>query len=274
MRWVVSTTAVPAALTSRIRSKTTLRECGSSPAEGSSRKSTSGPPARAAARLTRWRCPPDRRRMVVPSNSSMPSRRIRASMSTGSSYIEATWCSRGTGRIAWGSPPSWSMMPTRARSCGPARHGSSPSRRTVPELGRTRPWAQDSVVVLPAPLVPSRAVTAPARALRLTPSTAHTVRPPRVRREPAAGNSLRSRCTSTAGCSSARGPGAVSAGATAVGVDPWFGTVPVYGPRRESRGISGPAPPPSGPCGRVARGKVCLTGSPGTNKHILWLCIP
>jgi hypothetical protein len=63
-------------------------------------------------------------------------------------------------------------LPTIASTA--ARVMSSPSRRTVPETGRTRPLIVRSSVVLPAPFAPRTAVIRPASALSETPSSART----------------------------------------------------------------------------------------------------
>jgi len=49
---------------------------------------------------------------------------------------------------------------------------SWPSTRTMPEVGSSRPSSMEMVVVFPAPLPPSSPVTAPARTVKLMPSTA------------------------------------------------------------------------------------------------------
>ena len=71
----------------------------------------------------------------------------------------------------------------RPARTGPPSTGSSPKTETVPLSGRRRPRIISIVVVLPAPLGPSRATTSPAAMLRSTPSTATTE--PNVLRRPA-----------------------------------------------------------------------------------------
>ena len=58
--------------------------------------------------------------------------------------------------------------PCRARWCS-RRRRPSPWKATVPEIGATSPARASSVVVLPAPLAPSRATTSPALASRSMP---------------------------------------------------------------------------------------------------------
>ncbi len=82
IRCVVSTTAAPPSRTSAMRSHTASRACGSSPALGSSRNTTSGRPTIAQASASRWRWPPESRRTAVPAKPSTPSR--SASSATGS----------------------------------------------------------------------------------------------------------------------------------------------------------------------------------------------
>ena len=72
IRCVVSTTATPSSRSSRTRSQTACRVCGSMPALGSSRNTTSGRPTIAAASASRWRWPPESRRTVVPANDAEP----------------------------------------------------------------------------------------------------------------------------------------------------------------------------------------------------------
>ena len=175
MRWVVSTMLTPSDRSSRIRSHTAWRLCGSIPALGSSRNTSSGRPMIAAARASRWRCPPDRRRTVVRANEVMPRRSASGPTSSGVAYIEARWRSISSGRTPVGSPPSWSMTPTRGRRARASRCGSSPRTRTVPLSGTRSPSQHSIVVVLPAPFGPRTAVTWPAGAVRSSPET--TARP-------------------------------------------------------------------------------------------------
>src|SRR5690606_25057267 len=64
------------------------------------------------------------------------------------------------------------MTPTRGRKTAPSRNGSRPRTRTRPESARRNPSQLSTVVVLPAPLGPSTAVTAPAGNRTDKPSTA------------------------------------------------------------------------------------------------------
>ena len=60
-----------------------------------------------------------------------------------------------------GRAASWSWAPIRRRSRSPATAGSSPSTATVPPSARRTPWRISTVVVLPAPFVPSRPNSSP-----------------------------------------------------------------------------------------------------------------
>jgi hypothetical protein len=51
---------------------------------------------------------------------------------------------------------------------------SAPNTRASPEVGITSPISMEMVVVLPAPLPPSRAVMEPSPSVKLMPSTAVT----------------------------------------------------------------------------------------------------
>ena len=51
---------------------------------------------------------------------------------------------------------------------------STPSRRTLPACGATRPEMTSSVVVFPEPLAPMRPTIAPGSASKVTPSSACT----------------------------------------------------------------------------------------------------
>ena len=57
-------------------------------------------------------------------------------------------------------------MPIRARMGGDTATMSSPSNWTSPDIGLMMPEMTRSVVVLPAPLAPSRATTSPGATVR------------------------------------------------------------------------------------------------------------
>src|ERR671933_172229 len=66
------------------------------------------------------------------------------------------------------------MTPMRGVSLAWSRTGSRPRTRTAPDVGDLYPSRVSTVVVLPAPLGPSRATTWPASAVNESPSTAVT----------------------------------------------------------------------------------------------------
>ena len=111
----------------------------------------------------------------MPANAPMPSRATRSSTEAGAAYRAARWRSSRTGRVPLGRPPSCSITPTRARWSASARQGSRPRTRTVPPSGRCSPSAHSIEVVLPAPFGPRTAVTCPAEADHVMPSTARWV---------------------------------------------------------------------------------------------------
>ncbi len=170
MWWVVSTTETPLARRSRTSSQQACLACGSRPAVGSSRKTSSGRPMTAPASDTRCCWPPESLRYGVRACSLSPSRSSSAAGSSGWAWKRAISRSHCPQRDAGGTPPAWSITPTLARSSG--RDGSSPSTLTVPPSARRNPSQISRVEVLPAPLGPSTAVTAPRAALKVRPSIA------------------------------------------------------------------------------------------------------
>ena len=69
-------------------------------------------------------------------------------------------------------PPSWSIAPTLARAAGDP--GAAPKTSMLPASGAESPSSMEIVVVLPAPLGPSRASVWPGSTVRLRLSTAST----------------------------------------------------------------------------------------------------
>jgi len=69
-------------------------------------------------------------------------------------------------------PPDWSITPIRGRSAAASATGSRPSTRTVPASARRYPSQISMVLVFPAPLGPSTAVTVPPATVRSSPFTA------------------------------------------------------------------------------------------------------
>ena len=69
-------------------------------------------------------------------------------------------------------PPSWSIAPTLA--CAAGDPGAAPNTSMRPASGAESPSSMEIVVVLPAPLGPSRASVWPRSTVRLRLSTAST----------------------------------------------------------------------------------------------------
>ena len=90
-------------------------------------------------------------------------------------WNEATSLRNSPARAVAGTPPDWGITPTLGFSARPSTAGSRPRTRTVPASARRNPSQISIVVVLPAPLGPSSAVTAPRAALSDRPSTAFAV---------------------------------------------------------------------------------------------------
>src|SRR5919109_369602 len=67
----------------------------------------------------------------------------------------------------------WNTIPT-SRMCAGRSVMSSPSRKTLPSVGRSRPAIMRSIVVLPHPEGPRNEISSPAGSSRSTPSTAAT----------------------------------------------------------------------------------------------------
>ena len=182
---VVSSTVVPPSASSRTVLQTSLRDCGSSPVVGSSRKSTGGSPMRLIAMSRRRRMPPE---YVAARRSPASSRSKRASSPSA--------IPRGSGRRRSRATSTRFSRPVRTSSTA----ANCPVRLIDPRtsaawLATSYPWtvavppsACSSVdrirtmVVLPAPLEPSRARTVPGGTLRSTPRS--TVVSPKDRVRP------------------------------------------------------------------------------------------
>ena len=172
-RWVVSRIVTPSALAARNRSQTRCRACGSSPAVGSSRNSSSGRPTSAIARLSRCTCPPDSRRTGVRAtvgqaeNVQQPVRVERVGRASRDQRAASPRCGprRARHRTAASPRPAGAALPGRATGRGPA---PGPRRRP----GRAKPSQTSTVVVLPAPFGPSSASNSPRRSSKDSPSTA------------------------------------------------------------------------------------------------------
>ena len=170
----MSTTLTPSARSRRISSQVARRPCGSMPAVGSSRNSSSGRPTSAIASDSRCCWPPDSRltgmraapASPTSSSSSPTGQRVRgvAGEQLAAARTPGPRCNRRR-------RPAASPRPEDAAGHRRAT-GSRPSTRTVPASGRRKPSQISMVVVLPAPLVPSRASSCPRGTVSEIPSTA------------------------------------------------------------------------------------------------------
>ena len=162
----------------RTRSRTSTRRLASSAEKGSSSSSTSGSVTSARASATRCSWPPD----ISPTRR--PARSARRTSS--SAFVTRPVRSRfGTPCIRspkptlsptdrWGNSSGfWNTIATGRFSAGSGSTERSP-KRTSPSSGSSSPATILSVVVLPQPLGPSRAVREPGSTTRSTRSTAGT----------------------------------------------------------------------------------------------------
>ena len=155
MRCVVSTTATPSSRSSRTRSQTACRVCGSMPALGSSRNTTSGRPTIAAASASRWRWPPESRRTVVRGERPEPEALGELAQ------VPRVGVHRGDVRehlVRLDARRQPAVLQhhadARAQVAGVASAGRGPARARVPPSGSRRPSQHSIVVVLPAPFGP------------------------------------------------------------------------------------------------------------------------
>ena len=83
MKWVVKMMLTPAERSCPISSQVACLACGSMPAVGSSRNTSSGRPMTAAASDSRCCCPPDSRLYGVRATAVRPTRSSSAGTATG-----------------------------------------------------------------------------------------------------------------------------------------------------------------------------------------------
>ena len=172
---------IPASRSSEISSNTSCRDCGSRPALGSSRNSTSGLPDQRGGKgqplLLAAGEPPDcgPAEGVDAQPLDQLVDRPRVLVHAG----DVPQQGNGTGRRRQPAVlQHHTDAGTQLGACGVrvlAQQGDR-SRRCVV----CSPWAHSMVVVLPAPLAPSRAVTCPRSATRETPLTTRSILPSRV----------------------------------------------------------------------------------------------
>ncbi len=186
---VVNSTSVPARTSARMASHSSMRLRGSSPVVGSSRSSSRGAPTRLAPRSSRRRMPPEYPRTrrsaasvnpIWPSTVSAAARAARRSWPNRRATITRFSRPLRAGSTAADCPASPIARRTRS-GCAAA---SMSVTRSSPSSGRISVATARTKVVLPAPLGPSTAVTAPAGATRSSPSRATTS--PNVLRRPVA----------------------------------------------------------------------------------------
>ena len=203
---VVSRIVVSSMSASRCtRSWKSRRACGSKPAVGSSRNSSSGRPTMPIATSSRRRCPPDsvpiRGRRLGQADRRRAARRRRTAGRSrrGVRRVVARRggaAARGPASLPWSRQDCSTIAEAGPASARRRCAGSTPSTVTSPADRIRKPSRISIVVVLPAPFGPSSASTSPRRALKSTPSQ-HVVR----RRSASAGRGPRSRSCSLPYCS-------------------------------------------------------------------------
>ncbi|CAM5262282.1 hypothetical protein STANM309S_03343 [Streptomyces tanashiensis] len=147
--WVMTTTVVPEACSSRRSARTAAPDAESRFPVGSSASRTAGPPTTARATATRWRSPPESwcgrwwTRWLSPTRARAAAARARRRRSGIPAYSRpsATESRTGTPTARWNC---WKTKPIRvARSAETSRSVSSatswPSTRTWPADGRFGP---------------------------------------------------------------------------------------------------------------------------------------
>src|SRR5215831_6271985 len=155
------------------------RVCGSRPAVGSSRKSTSGRCTRARAISSRLACPPDRSVAIAlrrsPSPNASMSCAARRPASRGPRPKNRLRNSRFSATVSCMSRVLfWVTTPIRRFTATGSATTSIPATRARPPVGRTSVVSMPMVVDLPAPFGPSRPNSTPAGTVRSMPQTAGT----------------------------------------------------------------------------------------------------
>ena len=180
--WSTATTQSPPRAASRAISMAATWWARSRKAVGSSSSSTRGSCARARAKKTRRRSPPERastRRPARWRRSQAASAPSTAPRSSRPATPSSPWCAERpiitTSRTVKGQSRRGSCgtsAQTRATRRRGAACGSKPASRTVPADGASSPATSRISVDLPAPLGPSSPTNSPSRAEKETPSTA------------------------------------------------------------------------------------------------------
>lgn len=174
--WVVRKTVVPPATSERTVSHMVRRLRGSSPVVGSSRKITWGSPTRVMARSSRRRIPPEKVAARFLATSAMSNRSSNSLVRARPSRLPRR--SRSAMRRRFSSAVRRSssaancpVTPIAERTPSGAVWMSWPATRAWPPSAAMRVERICTVVVLPAPLGPSRANTVPAGMARSMPSS-------------------------------------------------------------------------------------------------------
>jgi hypothetical protein len=163
----------------RTRSHTWLRLRGSSPVVGSSRNSTSARVTRLAAMSMRRRMPPENvriSRLAGVGEAEGLEQRGRARARVGATTARAGGRSAPGSRAPVRSSSTDAYWPVRLILWRTSRrlggHVVAEHLRATPLVGRSSVVSTRIVVVLPAPLGPSRPYTVPALICRSTPASA------------------------------------------------------------------------------------------------------
>ena len=176
MYWVVSSTLAPPATRARTWSHRSWRARGSRPVVGSSRNTTCGPPTSVMARSSLRRMPPDSCWPCLRTASARPKRSTRSAVrrrpSRRGRWNRSAMRRRFSVTVSSGSTAeSWPVTPISRRTACGSRATSWPRTRAVPPSAGSSVARIETVVVLPAPLGPSSAVTVPAGTVRSRPSS-------------------------------------------------------------------------------------------------------
>lgn len=185
--WVTISTVAPSPSTDcRSSASTSSAVTGSSAPVGSSAQMISGSVTRARASATRCCWPPDsslgllRARSPRPTRASASRARSRWTRrlprgpppaSRSGSFTFCSAVSAGSRLKDWKTKPTWVLRSLVSERC-PIPVSSWPPSRTLPEVGRSRPTAHWSSVLLPDPEGPITAVKLPLGSATPTPRSA------------------------------------------------------------------------------------------------------
>src|SRR5256714_13640572 len=181
MSWVVSTMVTPRSRSSRMRSQTNSRACGSRPVVGSSRNSTCGSWMSDRAIINRWAIPPKYQSTLMSAWSSSPNCSSSAAARSLRSVRPTPWYAAWNVRFWRGVRDRSRLLrcgttARRDRAATGSRRTSIPASTARPLVACTRVVSTPTVVVLPAPLGPSSPNTSPWDTPKDSPSTALTSR--------------------------------------------------------------------------------------------------